>query len=484
MDRLLNGRGEPKYNGPMNQGLAFDPDLIRRYDKAGPRYTSYPTAVHFHRGFGEAEYRAWAERSHRRPDSAHDAAPRPLSLYVHLPFCAKACYYCACNKVVTKDRSRAGPYLDRLFREVALQGALFDRSRPVDQLHWGGGTPTFISHDEMRALMQRTADHFTLRTDDRGEYSIEVDPREADEATIGVLRELGFNRLSLGVQDLDPVVQRAVNRIQPEEQTLAVLNAARRHGFRSISFDLIYGLPHQNVERFSRTLDRIIALEPDRLSVFNYAHLPELFKQQRRIKAADLPDAAEKLRMLQRAIERLTRAGYVYIGMDHFAKPDDELAVAQRRGSLYRNFQGYSTHAECDLVAMGVTAIGKVGESYSQNLRTVDEYGAALDAGTLPIMSGIELGQDDRLRRGIISRLMCQFELDVDGIEREFEIRFPDYFERELRELAAMRADGLLDLDASSIRVRPAGKLLIRNICMVFDRYLRMKPAQRYSKVI
>jgi len=385
---------------------------------------------------------------------------------------------------VTKDRSRAEPYLERLFREIELQGSLFDRSRPVDQLHWGGGTPTFISHDEMRALMRETAEHFSLRTDDRGEYSIEVDPREADEETIGVLRELGFNRLSLGVQDLDPLVQRAVNRIQPEEQTLAVLDAARRHGFRSINFDLIYGLPHQNVERFSRTLDRIVGAEPDRLSVFNYAHLPELFKQQRRIEAADLPSAAEKLQMLQVTIECLTHAGYVYIGMDHFAKPDDELTLAQRRGSLYRNFQGYSTHAECDLVAMGVTAIGKVGESYSQNLRTVEAYSAALDAGTLPIMSGIELGEDDRLRRGIISRLMCQFELDLGRVEREFEIRFSDYFEQEVTELAAMQADGLLDLDASTIRVRPAGKLLIRNICMVFDRYLRMKPAKRYSKVI
>ena len=416
--------------------------------------------------------------------SGHADTPPPLSIYIHLPFCAKACYYCACNKIVTKDRSRAGPYLERLFREIELQGPLFDRSRPVDQLHWGGGTPTFISHDEMRALMRKTAEHFTLRTDDRGEYSIEVDPREADEETIGLLRELGFNRLSLGVQDLDPIVQRAVNRIQPEEQTLSVLDAARRHGFRSINFDLIYGLPHQNVERFSRTLDRIIAAEPDRLSVFNYAHLPELFKQQRRINAADLPSAAEKLQMLQRTIERLTHAGYVYIGMDHFAKPDDELAVAQRRDSLYRNFQGYSTHAECDLVAMGVTAIGKVGHSYSQNLRAVEAYSAALDAGHVPIMSGIELGEDDRLRRGIISRLICQFELDVDRIEREFKIRFSDYFEQELKELSAMRADGLLDLDVSSICVRPAGKLLIRNICMVFDRYLRLKPAQRYSKVI
>jgi oxygen-independent coproporphyrinogen-3 oxidase len=470
------------FRNRMNHTLSFDADLIRRYDKAGPRYTSYPTAVQFHEGYGEAEYRAWAARSNA-PQEGGDAR-RPLSLYFHLPFCDTVCFYCACNKIVTKNRKRAAPYLERLYREIALQGELFDRSRPVDQLHWGGGTPTFISSDEMRTLMRTTGQHFNLRNDDQGEYSIEVDPREADDAIIGLLRELGFNRLSLGVQDFDPRVQQAVNRLQSEEQTFSVLNAARHHGFRSVNMDLIYGLPHQNIERFGRTLDKIIGAGPDRLSVFNYAHLPDLFKTQKQIDVAALPSAAEKLDILQLTIERLTAAGYVYIGMDHFARPDDELAVAQRQGTLYRNFQGYSTHADCDMVAMGVTAIGMVGHSYSQNVRTIDDYEAALEAGRLPIMRGIELSPDDLVRRHIISRLICHFELDFGRVEQGYGLVFRDYFAPELAALVPMQDDGLLDLDATTIRVRPAGKLLIRNICMVFDRYLRDSQERRYSKVI
>lgn len=456
--------------------VAFDPALIRRYDKAGPRYTSYPTAVQFHDGFGEAEYRAAA--------TASNASGAPLSLYFHLPFCDTVCYYCACNKIITRNRKRTGPYLERLFREIELQGALFDRSRPVDQLHWGGGTPTFLSSEEMRALMRKTGEHFRLRTDDSGEYSIEVDPREADAEIIALLRELGFNRLSLGVQDFDPHVQKAVNRIQSEAETFAVLDAARRTGFRSVNMDLIYGLPHQTVASFRATLDKVIAAGPDRLSVFNYAHLPELFKTQRQIDAASLPPPTEKLAILQHTIERLTEAGYVYIGMDHFARPDDELAVAQRHGTLYRNFQGYSTHADCDLVAMGITAIGMVGDTYSQNLKTLDAYYAALDDGRLPILRGIALSQDDKLRRTVITRLICHFEIEFARIEADFGISFRDYFAAELEELGAMQADGLLDVGVDAIMVRPAGKLLIRNICMVFDKYLRMQQKQRFSKVI
>ncbi len=462
----------------MNHSLKFDPELLRRYDKAGPRYTSYPTAVQFHQGFGETEYRAWAARSN---DGSH--AP-PLSLYVHVPFCDTVCYYCACNKVVTKDHSRAAPYLQRLQREIALQGAMFDRSRPVDQLHWGGGTPTFISAAEMRALMTALRENFSLRGDDTGEYSIEVDPRTADEATIRLLRELGFNRISLGVQDFDPVVQKAVNRVQTEEETVAVLDAARQHGFRSANIDLIYGLPHQTRDSFARTLDRVIAVGPERLSVFNYAHLPELFKPQRRINADDLPSAAEKLDILQLTIDKLGAAGYVYIGMDHFARPDDELAIAQRNGTLYRNFQGYSTHADCDLVALGITAIGKIGASYSQNVRTLEDYYSLVDADRIPVMRGLELSRDDRLRREIITRLICHFELDVDAVSAQFAVCFPDYFARELEELRSMEPDGLLAVDPHTIRVLPSGKLLIRNICMVFDRYLRAQRAQRFSKVI
>ena len=458
--------------------LTFDIDLIRRYDKSGPRYTSYPTAVQFHTGFTEADYRAWAKRSNET------STLRPLSLYFHLPFCDTVCFYCGCNKVVTKDRKRASPYLDRLHREIAMQSELFDRSRAVEQLHWGGGTPTFISHEEMRELMNVTREHFRLRDDDLGEYGIEVDPREIRPETLALLRRLGFNRLSMGVQDFEPAVQKAVNRIQTEAETFAVLNEARDLGFRSINMDLIYGLPHQTVETFGRTLEKIINAGPDRLSVFNYAHLPEMFKPQRRIRAEDLPSPQEKLNILQLTIERLTQAGYVYIGMDHFARPDDELAVAQRSGTLYRNFQGYSTHAECDLIGMGMTAIGMVSDCYSQNQKTLDEYYAAIDAGRLPVLRGITLEADDKLRRTIITQLICHFTLDLNSVERAYSIRFADYFAAELADLKVMQQDGLLDLDEMSITVRPAGKLLIRNICMVFDRYLRQKQEQRFSKVI
>ncbi len=459
----------------MDHQLIFDAELIRRYDKAGPRYTSYPTAVQFHEGFGETEYRAAA--------LASNASGAPLSLYFHLPFCDTVCYYCACNKIVTKNRKRTAPLSASVCSARSnCRPTLFDRSRPVEQLHWGGGTPTFLSVDEMRALMRKTREHFHLRDDDSGEYSIEVDPREANADIIALLRELGFNRLSLGVQDFDPTVQKAVNRIQSEAETFAVLDAARQTGFRSINMDLIYGLPHQTVASFAATLDKVIDAGPDRLSVFNYAHLPELFKTQRQIDAASLPAPAEKLAILQHTIERLTAAGYVYIGMDHFARPDDELAVAQREGSLYRNFQGYSTHADCDLVAMGITAIGKVGDSYSQNVKTLDEYSALLDAGHLPVFRGIVLSDDDKLRRAIITQLICHFELNFARIEQAFNIRFRDYFAAELEECEAMQADGLLDVDAHSIVVRPAGKLLIRNICMVFDTYLRAAHKQRVLK--
>lgn len=460
----------------MNNALIFDPALIRKYDKAGPRYTSYPTAVQFHDGFGETEYRETA--------LASNATGKSLSLYVHIPFCDTVCYYCACNKIVTKNRRHTVPYLDHLYREIALQGALFDRERPVTQLHWGGGTPTFISAAEMRELMRVTGEHFRLLDDDRGEYSIEVDPRETDNQTIALLRELGFNRLSLGVQDFDPEVQKAVNRLQSREITLNVMDAARREGFQSLSVDLIYGLPHQSVARFARTVEEIIAQDPDRISVFNYAHLPDLFKTQRQIDAGALPPPAVKLDILKTVIERLTGAGYVYIGMDHFAKPDDELARAQQTGTLCRNFQGYSTHADCDLIGLGATSIGMVGDSYSQNLKGLEEYYARIDAGRLAVFRGVLLDDDDRLRRAVITELICHFALDFATVERRFGIRFRDYFAVELAELADLRADGLLALAEAGIQVLPPGRLLIRNICMVFDRYLREQKQQRFSKVI
>ncbi len=459
--------------------VRFDAELIQRYDKSGPRYTSYPTAVQFQTSFGADRYVAWTEHTNGEP------IPRPLSLYFHIPFCDTVCFYCACNKIATKDRGKAVPYLQHLYKEIAMQGALFDRDRTVDQLHWGGGTPTFISHDQMRELMEITGEHFSLRDDDQGEYSIEIDPREADRETVALLREIGFNRMSLGVQDFDERVQKGVNRIQSYDETMEVLQAARAEGFKSVSVDLIYGLPFQSAESFDATLDLIIEASPDRMSLFNYAHLPEIFKPQRRINAEDLPSPAEKLRILQLSIQRLTEAGYVFIGMDHFAKPDDELAVAQRRHTLYRNFQGYSTHANCDLVGMGITSIGMVGDTYSQNAKTLDAYYQSLDRNELPIMRGVELDEDDLLRRQVITELICHFELTFAQIERAFEIRFKEYFRTELSDLEPMREDGLLYLDEAGIKVTPAGKLLIRNICMVFDRYLRAPSSkQRFSKVI
>jgi len=461
----------------MDQSLVFDAALIAKYDQSGPRYTSYPTAVQFHNGFGSEEYQRVALES--------NTTERPISLYFHLPFCDTVCFYCACNKVVTKDRSRAAAYLDRVHRELELQSTLFDNSREVTQLHWGGGTPTFISHEEMRGLMEATRRHFRLAPDDKGEYSVELDPREALGDTVKLLRELGFNRASLGVQDFDPKVQKAVNRLQSEEMTVSVMQAARAEGFRSISLDLIYGLPFQTVESFGATLDRIIETAPDRLSVFNYAHLPDLFKPQRRINADELPPPQVKLDILQMTIERLTEAGYVYIGMDHFARPDDELARAQREGTLYRNFQGYSTHAECDLVGIGITSIGMVGPAYAQNVRTLEEYYPRIDSGELAIFRGVALNRDDLIRRDVITQLICHFELDFAAVERTWDLSFPAYFSEELAKLRDMAEDGLVEMDAAGIRVRPAGRLLIRNICMVFDAYLRAASGgRRFSKVI
>ncbi len=463
----------------MGEQLQFDPDLIRRYDTTGPRYTSYPTALQFHDGFNEARYRELARASNGGPGR------RPLSLYFHIPFCATVCYYCACNKVVTKNRGRAAAYLVRLQHEIELQARLFDRDRRVEQLHWGGGTPTFLDHGQMRALMEATRAHFNLLEHDRGEYSIEVDPRTVTELTVALLRELGFNRMSVGIQDFDPQVQRAVNRIQSEEQTLSVMEAARRHGFRSLNVDLIYGLPRQTVESFTRTLDKIVAAAPDRLSVFNYAHLPQRFKVQRQIKATELPSPAEKLALLQRTIDRLTAAGYVYIGMDHFAKPDDELAIAQRAGTLWRNFQGYATRGGCDLVGLGVTAIGTVGDSYAQNVHGLEEYYRRIDAGRLAVARGVTLDRDDRLRRELIMQLICHFSLDIGAIEEKWHIRFAEYFAPECARLEPMRVDGLVALEDGVLRVQPPGRLLIRNICMVFDRYLQPQTdGERFSRVI
>ena len=424
----------------MNNKIVFDRQLIETYDIAGPRYTSYPTAVQFNEDFTETDYRQQVALSQQRG--------KPLSLYFHLPFCATVCFYCACSKIITANRKRASPYLQRLQREIELQAELFGCEKPVKQLHWGGGTPTFFNAEQMTTLMQITKSHFHLLDDDSGEYSIEIDPREVDADIILLLRELGFNRLSMGVQDFDPQVQQSVNRLQPRELTENALVAARRAGFKSISLDLIYGLPRQTVASFNQTLDRVTELAPDRLSVFNYAHLPTMFKVQRQINDAELPLPSVKLEIFEQVIRRLSDAGYQYIGMDHFAKPNDELAKAQQSGTLYRNFQGYSTHSDCDLVGLGMTAIGKVGDSYSQNEKTLDVYYRAIDANRLAVYRGVKLSADDLLRRSVINQLICHAELDFNAIEAQYHINFQKYFAPEIRRLTAMENDGLLQLNS------------------------------------
>ena len=460
----------------MDQSIKFDLGLIHRYDRAGPRYTSYPTALELHDGFNDEDYRQHIIKS--------NTAGGPLSLYFHIPFCDTVCFYCACNKIVTKNRKHAEPYLENLYKEIAMLGDLFDANRVVNQLHWGGGTPTFLSFEQMQQLMSVTRQHFFLKDDDSGEYSIEVDPRETHSHTIKQLRELGFNRISLGLQDFDPAVQKAVNRIQSEEQTFKVLEDARAECFRSTNIDLIYGLPLQTVISFANTLDKIIAAAPDRFSIFNYAHMPARFKTQRQINDADMPSAEVKLDILQMVGQKLTSAGYVYIGMDHFAKPDDELAIAQREGKLYRNFQGYSTHSDCDLIGFGITSIGRVGDAYIQNVKELDEYDQLIKQNKLPVYKGVELDYDDKLRRAVITHTICHFELDFSAIENMFSINFAEYFAKELKELLPMQDDGLITLTTCGLHVLPPGRLLIRNVCMVFDKYLAQKNQQQFSKVI
>jgi len=456
------------------QMICFDSELIRRFDVPGPRYTSYPTADRFVDTFDAGSCAHHLETIQAGQD---------LSLYFHIPFCNTICYYCACNKIITKDRSRSARYIDYLKREMALQAASLQAPRKVVQMHWGGGTPTFLSDDEIRCLMVAIREYFEFVPG--GEFSIEIDPRKVSRDMVALLAQEGFNRMSLGVQDFDPQVQQAVNRIQSVEETRLVLDAAREYGFHSVSIDLIYGLPHQNEDRFERTLDTVLAMHPDRLALYNYAHLPTRFMPQRRINAEDLPEPDEKLRILSLAIRKLGEAGYVFIGMDHFARPDDELAVAQREGRLQRNFQGYSTHAECDLVAFGVSSISKAGGAFFQNERDIDAYYAALDAGRLPVMRGWALSQDDTLRNHVIQTLMCQFALTFKEIEASFGIDFHAYFKEEVIALADLQAAGLLTMDAKGLTVSDAGRMLVRIIAMVFDGYLhRDGQSRRYSRVI
>jgi oxygen-independent coproporphyrinogen III oxidase len=451
---------------PAPASVEFDAALITRLNQMGPRYTSYPTADRFTQGFRSADYRAAAA------SCAGGTAQRPLSLYVHIPFCESLCYYCACNKLITTDHSKAVIYLDYLKREIAMQGSLFGGKNVVSQLHFGGGTPTYLSDAQMDELLASLRQSFEFVPDSEGEYSIEVDPRTVSAERVAVLRRQGFNRLSLGVQDFDPEVQKAVNRIQPEAMTTDLIKAARVAGFRSVSIDLIYGLPKQSVASIATTLAKVIAAGPDRIAIYNYAHMPNLFKSQRLIVDADLPTPQAKLDMLGLCIEALCAAGYVYIGMDHFAKPDDDLALAQREGRLQRNFQGYSTHAEADMVALGVSAISAVNGTYSQNEKTLTAYYAGLDKQELPVARGIHLGADDLLRRSLIGQLMCNFTLPYAALALPAGASFADYFEPELVRLRELESDGLLVIGPDALVITPKGRLLIRNVCMVFDRYL------------
>jgi oxygen-independent coproporphyrinogen III oxidase len=455
------------------------PELLARFDVPGPRYTSYPTADRFVEAFGEVNYvQALTQRQFGTVGK-----PPALSVYVHMPFCESLCYYCACHKIITKHKERTAPYLHYLQKELTLHTRHMGLGQSVSQLHLGGGTPTFMSDEELYQLMTLLRRHFELVPG--GEYSIEVDPRTVDETRLAVLAELGFNRLSLGVQDFDPAVQKAVHRIQPAEQVFQLVAAARRLGFESINVDLIYGLPLQTSESFDRTLVQIKSLRPDRIALYAYAHLPERFKPQRRIHVHELPSASGKLAMLSRSLGALTDAGYVHIGMDHFALPDDALAVAKRQGRLHRNFQGYSTQSESDLVALGVSSIGRMGTTYSQNAKTMEEYCDLLDQGHLPVVRGLALTRDDLIRRSVIMALMCQGHLQFEAINQAWLIDFKQLFATEMAQLEAMQGQGLVALNATGIQVTPTGWFFVRGVAMVFDRYVQTdRHRSRFSKII
>lgn len=463
----------------MNNQVIFNKDLIKRYDRSGPRYTSYPTAVQFSTDYSYDDYCEWAN------DSNDDPIPTPLSLYLHIPFCDTICYYCGCSKIVTKDKGKAPEYIDLLKKEIALQGKLFDKDRPVSQIHWGGGTPTFLDNKQISDIFNTLKQHFNLVENDIGEFGIEVDPRTVDAERIAFLRSVGFNRISFGVQDFNPDVQLAVNRVHSKEQIIEVINAARENNFHSINIDLMYGLPKQTLSSFEQTIQDIIETSPDRIAVYNYAHLPDMFKPQRRINEDELPSAKEKLQILQLTIEKLQQAGYAYIGMDHFAKQEDDLSKAQQQGTLHRNFQGYSTHADCDIIAMGITAISQIGDNYSQNVRSIEEYAQQLEQGKVPIFRGIELESDDILRRDIINQLMCNNQLNIHQLEQRWGIEFEKYFSDAMPALNKMAEDDLIILDKQHIKITASGRLLTRTICMEFDRYLKNpETQQRFSKVI
>ncbi|KZX55524.1 oxygen-independent coproporphyrinogen III oxidase [Vibrio sp. HI00D65] len=455
-----------------NQQIVWDQEILNKYNYSGPRYTSYPTALEFHEAFTVSDY-----------DMACTQYPeRPLSLYVHIPFCHKLCYYCGCNKVITRHSHKADEYLDVIEHEIRQRASLLN-GREVTQLHFGGGTPTFLSKAQITRLMMILRDEFNFTAD--AEISIEIDPREIELDVLDHLRNEGFNRLSIGVQDFNKEVQKLVNREQDEEFIVAMVQRAKELGFRSTNLDLIYGLPKQTQALFAETLKQVLEMKPGRLSVFNYAHMPQLFAAQRKIKDEDLPKAEEKMAILQDTIETLTGAGYQFIGMDHFALPEDELAVAQREGVLHRNFQGYTTQGECDLVGFGVSAISMVGDSYAQNQKELKKYYAQVNDLRHALWKGVVLDNDDLLRREVIKQLICNFKLDKKMIESEFAVDFNRYFKEDLELLQTFINDDLVEVDDKEIRVTLRGRLLIRNICMCFDKYLRAKARQQqFSRVI
>jgi len=461
----------------QSQVQAITLDMLQKYDVAGPRYTSYPTADRFVEAFTESDY-IQALQQRRMGGRA-----LPLSIYVHVPFCASLCFYCACNKIVTKRYERSREYLEYLRHEVDLHTRHLGTGQTISQLHLGGGTPTFFNDDELTDLMDMLKRIFNFASG--GEYSIEVDPRTVDEKRLKHLAQLGFNRLSFGVQDFDPEVQKAVHRIQPAEQVFDLVGTARALKFDSVNVDLIYGLPKQSEASFQRTLQQVSELRPDRIALYAYAHLPERFKPQRRIHAEDLPVAGEKLKMLSNAIAHFLSVGYVYVGMDHFALPSDPLAVAKRQGRLHRNFQGYSTQPDCDLIALGVSAIGRVGSTYSQNAKTLEEYYDSLRQGRMPIVRGLALSKDDLIRRAVIMALMCQGELAYESIALTYMIQFKQYFAQELQELSGLCEEGLLQMDDTGIQVTSRGWFFVRAIAMKFDRYLQTDQNRaRFSKII
>jgi oxygen-independent coproporphyrinogen-3 oxidase len=455
---------------------ACEVDVLRKYAGRGPRYTSYPTAPNFSPGFGAREYaKALGEST---------AAGRPLSLYFHLPFCAELCYFCACSTVHTKKRDQVEPYLGLLERELDTVCTLLGPKRPVTQVHWGGGTPTYLTPSEIKRLMRATRKRFDLEPD--AEVSIEIDPRTATPEHLDALAEAGFNRASLGIQDLDPLVQRAINRVQTIEQIASVVTGLRRRGIASISFDLIYGLPHQTRASFARTMGAVLALDPDRIALFNFAYVPWLKPHQRAIPEDALPESETRLAIFSDAWWTLAQVGYRALGLDHFAKPTDDLCRAQDQGTLHRNFQGYSTRSGADLIGFGVTAIGQVGDSYAQNAKSLDAYQAAIENGIPATERGLRLSSDDRVRSAVIMELITHFRLDRSAIEERFGIEFSSYFATEAEELERFFEDGLLELDEGELRVTDRGRFAIRTICMAFDAYLpkNLASGQRFSRAL